>query len=104
MMLPASPGDKLVKMREYPLDVFLPRLGSASGSDRRRVTCQAPLADPRHPIIERILNKLARVCDGKIGINLHWKADLLRAWAGASPWRRAHRLLSRGSDPRDGAR
>src|SRR4030095_14378489 len=39
------------------------------------------------PIIERTLEKLTAVCDGKIGINLHWKADLLRAWASASPWR-----------------
>src|SRR3989449_5106949 len=38
------------------------------------------------PIIEGILNKLTAVCDGKIGINLHWKADLLRAWAAAAPW------------------
>src|SRR5262249_18491459 len=39
------------------------------------------------PIIERILGRLTAVCDGKIGINLHWKADLLRARSWDSPWR-----------------
>jgi NDP-sugar pyrophosphorylase family protein/aminoglycoside/choline kinase family phosphotransferase len=98
MMLPASPGDKLVKMREYPLDVFLPAAGF--GERLRPATSHLPkplLPILGTPIIERILNKLARVCDGKIGINLHWKADLLRAWAGASPW--SERIVFFPEDP-----
>jgi NDP-sugar pyrophosphorylase family protein/aminoglycoside/choline kinase family phosphotransferase len=88
MVLPVSPGDKLVKMRAYPLDVFLPAAGF--GERLRPATNHLPkplLPILGTPIIERILNKLGRVCDGQIGINLHWKAELLRAWAVASPWR-----------------
>jgi NDP-sugar pyrophosphorylase family protein/aminoglycoside/choline kinase family phosphotransferase len=75
-------------MRQYPLDVFLPAAGF--GERLRPVTSHLPkplLPILGTPIIERILGKLTRVCDGTIGINLHWKADLLRAWAAASPWR-----------------
>src|SRR5262245_56459909 len=87
MVLRAAPGDKLVKMSSYPLDVFLPAAGF--GERLRPATSHLPkplLPILGTPIIERILTRLAGVCDGKIGINLHWKADLLRAWAGASPW------------------
>jgi len=97
-VLPASAGDKLVKMREYPLDLFLPAAGF--GERLRPATSHLPkplLPILGTPIIERILNKLARVCDGKIGINLHWKADLLRAWAGASPW--SERIVFFPEDP-----
>jgi NDP-sugar pyrophosphorylase family protein/aminoglycoside/choline kinase family phosphotransferase len=74
-------------MRQHPLDVFLPAAGF--GERLRPVTSHLPkplLPILGTPIIERILSKLTAVCDGKIGINLHWKADLLRAWAAASPW------------------
>src|SRR5207244_3394632 len=70
-----------------PLDVFLPAAGF--GERRGPVTSHLPkplLPILGMPIIERILNRLARVCDGQIAINLHWKAELLRAWAAASPW------------------
>src|SRR5437870_5628928 len=98
MVLRAVPSDKLVKMPEYPLDVFLPAAGF--GERLRPATSHLPkplLPILGTPIIERILNKLARVCDGKIGINLHWKADLLRAWAGASPW--SERIVFFPEDP-----
>ena len=88
MVLRAPPGDKLVKMSSYPLDVFLPAAGF--GERLRPATSHLPkplLPILGTPIIERILGKLVPVCDGKIGINLHWKADLLRAWAAASTWR-----------------
>src|SRR5213594_452185 len=74
-------------MRPYPLDVFLPAAGF--GERLRPATNHLPkplLPILGTPIIEVILGKLAAVCDGTIGINLHWKADLLRAWAAASPW------------------
>src|SRR5215470_6532032 len=82
-----SPGDKLVMMRSHPLDIFLPAAGF--GERLRPATNHLPkplLPILGTPIIEGILGKLAAVCDGTIGINLHWKADLLRAWAAASPW------------------
>ena len=85
-------------MRQYPLDVFLPAAGF--GERLRPVTSHLPkplLPILGTPIIERILNKLGRVCDGRIGINLHWKAALLRAWAAASPW--SDRIVFFPEDP-----
>ena len=85
-------------MRQYPLDVFLPAAGF--GERLRPVTSHLPkplLPILGTPIIERILTKLTRVCDGTIGINLHWKADLLRAWGAASPWR--ERIVFFPEDP-----
>jgi NDP-sugar pyrophosphorylase family protein/aminoglycoside/choline kinase family phosphotransferase len=72
----------------YPFDIFLPAAGF--GERLRPATNHLPkplLPILGTPIIEGILNRLAAVCDGRIGINLHWKAELLRAWAAASPWR-----------------
>ncbi|MGH7344769.1 MAG: phosphotransferase [Candidatus Rokuibacteriota bacterium] len=98
MVLRVPPSDKLVKMSPYPVDVFLPAAGF--GERLRPVTSHLPkplLPILGTPIIERILNKLARVCDGTIGINLHWKADLLRAWAAGSPW--SNRIVFFPEDP-----
>jgi NDP-sugar pyrophosphorylase family protein/aminoglycoside/choline kinase family phosphotransferase len=98
MVLRASPSDKLVKMRAYPVDVFIPAAGF--GERLRPATGHLPkplLPILGTPIIERILGKLAGACDGKIGINLHWKADLLRAWAAASPW--SDRIVFFPEDP-----
>src|SRR5215813_15333800 len=98
MVLRTVPGDKLVKMSSYPLDVFLPAAGF--GERLRPATSHLPKPLLRilgTPIIERILGKLAPVCDGKIGLNLHWKADLLRAWAAASPW--SSRIVFFPEDP-----
>src|SRR5262249_60470871 len=74
----------------------------AGGSAGRLRRATSPLPKPLlpilgTPIIERILTRLADVCAGTIGINLHWKADLLRAWAGASPWR--ERIVFFPEDP-----
>ena len=98
MMLSGVTSAKLVKMHQYPVDVFLPAAGF--GERLRPATSHLPkplLPILGTPIIERILNKLARVCDGKIGINLHWKADLIRAWAAASPW--SDRIVFFPEDP-----
>jgi NDP-sugar pyrophosphorylase family protein/aminoglycoside/choline kinase family phosphotransferase len=75
-------------MPDHPLAVFLPAAGL--GERLRPVTNHLPkplLPVLGTPIIERILERLTAVCAGPIGINLHWKPDLLRAWAAASPWR-----------------
>jgi NDP-sugar pyrophosphorylase family protein/aminoglycoside/choline kinase family phosphotransferase len=75
-------------MRLYPFDIFLPAAGF--GERLRPATNHLPkplLPVLGTPIIEGILQRLAPICDGRIGINLHWKADALRAWAAASPWR-----------------
>src|SRR5262249_57036594 len=76
------------------------RPGAGFGGRLRPATSHLPkplLPILGTPIIERILTRLAGVCDGKIGINLHWRADLLRAWAGASPWR--ERIVFFPEDP-----
>jgi NDP-sugar pyrophosphorylase family protein len=75
-------------MPKHAATVFLPAAGL--GERLRPVTKHLPkplLPILGKPIIERTLEKLAAVCDGKIGINLHWKPELLRAWAAGSPWR-----------------
>src|SRR6058998_3379855 len=74
-------------MPKHPLTIFLPAAGL--GERLRPVTNHLPkplLPILGKPIIERILERLTAVSDGSIGINLHWKADLLRAWAAAAPW------------------
>src|SRR3989475_586287 len=75
-------------MPKHPLTVFLPAAGL--GERLRPVTNHLPkplLPILGKPIIERILERLTAVAEGTIGINLHWKAELLRAWAGTSRWR-----------------
>jgi NDP-sugar pyrophosphorylase family protein/aminoglycoside/choline kinase family phosphotransferase len=75
-------------MPKHAVAVFPPAAGL--GERLRPVTKHLPkplLPILGKPIIERTLEKLAAACDGEIGINVHWKAELLRAWAAASPWR-----------------
>src|SRR5438046_613338 len=75
-------------MPKRPLTIFLPAAGL--GERLRPVTNHLPkplLPILGKPIIERILERLTAVAEGTIGINLHWKAELLRAWAGTSRWR-----------------
>ena len=75
-------------MSKYPVNIFLPAAGL--GERLRPVTNHLPkplLPILGKPIIEGILERLTAVCDGRIGINLHWKADLIRAWAASSPWK-----------------
>src|SRR5574341_1292549 len=72
-----------------PVKIFLPAAGL--GERLRPVTSHIPkplLPILGKPIIEGILEKLTAVCNGEIGINLHWKPDMIRAWAKASPWSR----------------
>lgn len=74
-------------MSKHPLNIFLPAAGL--GERLRPVTNHLPkplLPILGKPIIEGILEKLTAVCDGKIGINLHWKPEMLRSWAASSPW------------------
>src|SRR4029450_9527276 len=85
-------------MRPSPLDIFLPAAGF--GERLRPATNHLPkplLPILGTPIIEGILGKLAAVCDGTIGINLHWKGDLLRAWDPPSP--RPERIVFSPEDP-----
>jgi NDP-sugar pyrophosphorylase family protein/aminoglycoside/choline kinase family phosphotransferase len=75
-------------MPKYPVNIFLPAAGL--GERLRPVTNHLPkplLPILGKPIIQGIAEKLTAVCEGRIGINLHWKPELIRAWAAASPWK-----------------
>jgi NDP-sugar pyrophosphorylase family protein/aminoglycoside/choline kinase family phosphotransferase len=75
-------------MSKFPVNIFLPAAGL--GERLRPVTNHLPkplLPILGKPIIETIAEKLASVCTGRIGINLHWKPELIRAWAESSPWK-----------------
>lgn len=85
-------------MTKYPITIFLPAAGL--GERLRPVTNHLPkplLPILGRPIIEKILERLTKVCSGRIGINLHYKADMLRAWAESSPW--ADRISLFSEDP-----
>ena len=85
-------------MPKRPLNIFLPAAGL--GERLRPVTNHIPkplLPVLGKPIIEGIVEKLTAVCSGRIGINLHWKPEMLKAWAAASPW--AARITFFPEDP-----
>ncbi|MBZ5606028.1 MAG: nucleotidyltransferase family protein, partial [Acidobacteriia bacterium] len=75
-------------MGRYNITIFLPAAGL--GERLRPITNHIPkplLPILGKPLIEIILERLTSVCDGKIGINLHWKPEMIRAWAAGSPWK-----------------
>jgi NDP-sugar pyrophosphorylase family protein/aminoglycoside/choline kinase family phosphotransferase len=74
-------------MKPRPFTVFLPAAGL--GERLRPITNHLPkplLPILGEPIIEGVLERLAPVSIGRIGINLHWKPELIRQWAENSPW------------------
>ena len=74
-------------MPKYPLNIFLPAAGL--GERLRPITNHLPkplLPILGKPIIEGILEKLTAVCSGKIGINLHYKPEMIRDWIKNSPY------------------
>ncbi len=85
-------------MPEFNLNIFLPAAGL--GERLRPITNHIPkplLPILGKPIIEGILDKLTLVCNGSIGINLHYKPDMLREWAVRSTW--ADRISFFPEDP-----
>jgi len=74
-------------MAKCKLNIFLPAAGL--GERLRPVTNHLP--KPLLPILGRpllgiILGKLSSVCDGKIGVNLHYKQELVLNWFKDSPF------------------
>jgi NDP-sugar pyrophosphorylase family protein/aminoglycoside/choline kinase family phosphotransferase len=68
-------------MPKIPLNIFLPAAGL--GERLRPVTNHIPkplLPLLGRPLIRIILGKLTSICDGKIGVNLHYKPEMVRAW------------------------
>lgn len=85
-------------MPKFPIDIFLPAAGL--GERLRPVTRHLPkplLPILGKPVIECILENLSAVCDGRIGINLHYKPQMIRAWASGSRW--AERITFFPEDP-----
>ncbi len=85
-------------MSLFPVTIFLPAAGL--GERLRPITNHLPkplLPILGRPLIEITLEKLTAVCSGRIGINLHWKPDLIRAWAMQSRW--ADRITLFPEDP-----
>ena len=74
-------------MAKHPVNVFLPAAGL--GERLRPVTKHLPkplLPILGRPLIGIILGKLASICDGKIGVNLHYHQDLMLHWFKDSPY------------------
>ncbi len=85
-------------MKHFPINIFLPAAGL--GARLRPITNHLPkplLPLLGKPLIEIILERIAAVCDNGIGINLHYKSELLRDWARAS--RYADRIRFFPEDP-----
>ncbi|HEX9021302.1 MAG TPA: phosphotransferase [Nitrospirota bacterium] len=85
-------------MSKYPINIFLPAAGL--GERMRPITNHLPkplLPILGTPLIGIILEKLTAVCSGGIGINLHYKAEMIREWAGHSPY--ADRIRFFPEDP-----
>jgi NDP-sugar pyrophosphorylase family protein/aminoglycoside/choline kinase family phosphotransferase len=85
-------------MSKYPVTIFLPAAGL--GERLRPVTNHLPkplLPVLGRPLIEIILERLTAVCSGMIGVNLHYKAELIKNWAARSHY--ADRISFFPEDP-----
>ncbi len=74
-------------MSTCPVNIFLPAAGL--GERLRPVTNHLP--KPLVPILGRpllgiILGKLSSICDGTIGVNLHYRQEQVLAWFKGSPF------------------
>src|SRR5512143_706242 len=85
-------------MSQYPITIFLPAAGL--GERLRPITNHLPkplLPILGRPLIDIILGRVTAVCSGRIGVNLHYKPDMIRDWAGRSPY--ANRITFFPEDP-----
>jgi NDP-sugar pyrophosphorylase family protein/aminoglycoside/choline kinase family phosphotransferase len=85
-------------MPKIPLNIFLPAAGL--GERLRPITNHLPkplLPLLGRPLIGIILGKLTSICEGKIGVNLHYQPEMIRAWFAGSPY--ADRVTFFPEDP-----
>ncbi len=74
-------------MPKIPLNIFLP----AAGLGERLMPVTNHIPKPLLPLLGRpligiILGKLTSICEGKIGVNLHHKPEMIREWFRGSPY------------------
>jgi len=72
-------------MPKYSLKIFLPAAGL--GERLRPITYHTPkplLPVLGKPLIENTLEKFSKVSSGKIGINLHYKPEMIQEWVKGS--------------------
>ena len=72
-------------MKRKHINAFV--LAAGLGERLRPITNHVPkplLPILGKPLIEHIIVKILNITSGRIGINLHYKADMLKAWAGRS--------------------
>ena len=70
------------------ITVFL--LAAGLGERLRPITNHLPkplLPLPGKPLVEIIIDKLSGISSGKIGINLHYKPEMMKEWAENSPYK-----------------
>jgi len=74
-------------MPKFSLKIFLPAAGL--GERLRPITYHIPkplLPILGRPLIEITLKKLSAVSSGRIGINLHYKSEMIKEWIKSSPF------------------
>jgi len=74
-------------MSKFPINFFLPAAGL--GERLRPITNHLPkplLPVLGKPLMGIILEKLTSVCSGNIGINLHYKPEMIQDWIKNSPY------------------
>lgn len=74
-------------MPKIPLNIFLP----AAGLGERLLPVTSHIPKPLLPLLGRpligiILGKLTSICEGKIGVNLHHRPEMIQEWFRGSPY------------------
>ena len=88
-------------MPKFSIKIFLPAAGL--GERLRPITYHIPkplLPILGKPLIEITLQKFSAISSGKIGINLHYKPDMMKEWATNSEFKNRIKLFPEDPYPR----